>query len=123
MDAEGILHDLLAVLRGEVLGHPGLQVVAVAGVFPASRHHHHLVGRLDLGRHLGQLELDPLMLGDRLTESLSLLGVADRQLECALGDADAACGHVHPPHLDARHHLLEAAALLAAQHVRRRDAV
>jgi hypothetical protein len=30
MDAEGVLHDLLAVFRREVLGHPGFQVVPLA---------------------------------------------------------------------------------------------
>ena len=90
MDAEGVLHDLLAVFGGQVLGHAGLQVVAEAGILPAGRHHHHLVRRLDLRRHLGQLELDRLVLGDRLAEGLPLLDVGDGQLEGAQGDAAAA---------------------------------
>src|SRR5712691_510380 len=32
VDAEGVLDDFLAVLAGEVLGHPGLEVVALAGI-------------------------------------------------------------------------------------------
>ena len=40
-----------------------------------------------------------------------------RQLERALGDADAAGRDVDPADLDARHHLLEALALGAAQQV------
>jgi len=48
------------------------------------------VRRLDLRRHLGQLELDRLVLGDRLAEGLPLLDVGDGQLEGAQGDAAAA---------------------------------
>src|SRR3954465_5859635 len=35
VDAEGLLGDLGAVLRGEQLGHAGLDVVALAGVLEA----------------------------------------------------------------------------------------
>jgi len=63
--------------------HSGFQVVPVPGVFPAGGHHHHLVSCLDLGRHLGQLELDRLVLGDRLAEGMPPLRVVDGQLEGA----------------------------------------
>src|SRR4029450_4823631 len=36
VDPEGVLDDLGAVLRGEVLGHAGLEVVALAGVLLAA---------------------------------------------------------------------------------------
>jgi hypothetical protein len=45
------------------------------------------VRRLDLGGHLGELELDRLVLGDRLAEGLALLGVGDGQLEGPQRDA------------------------------------
>jgi hypothetical protein len=48
------------------------------------------VGGLDLGRHLGQLEQDRLVLGDRPSEGVPLLRVGDGQLERAEGDAAAA---------------------------------
>ena len=63
------------------------------------------------------------MLGDLAAERLPFLGVADRDVERPLGNADAARGDVHAADLDARHHLLEPAPLLAAEQVRRRDAV
>jgi hypothetical protein len=44
-------------------------------------------GGLDLGRHVGQHELDALELVDPLPELLALVGVAERLLERALGDA------------------------------------
>src|SRR3954454_5654741 len=81
VDAERVLDDLLAVLAGEVLGHPGLDVVALAGVLLARRHDHHRVGRLDLGGHLRKAELHGLVLRDRLAERLTLLRVADAELE------------------------------------------
>src|SRR5260370_34876949 len=38
VDPEGVLDDLLAVLAGQVLGHPGLQAVALAGALPPRGH-------------------------------------------------------------------------------------
>src|SRR3954471_23478906 len=37
VDAERVLHDLLAGLRGEQLRHPGLEVGALAGVLQGGR--------------------------------------------------------------------------------------
>ena len=73
---------------------------------------------LDLGRHVGELELDRLVLGDLLAEGLALLRVAQRQLERALGDAHAAGGDVHAADLERVHHLRE--ALVEARPPRRR---
>ena len=64
----------------------------------------------EAGAHLGELEGDRLVLGDRLAERLALLAVAQRQLERALGDADAAGGDVDPAELERVHHLPEALA-------------
>ena len=85
MDPEGVLDDLRAVLAGEVLRHPGLEVVALAGVLDPRGPDHHLVGGLDLGRHLGQPEQHRLVLGDLLAEGLPLLGVGDAELEGPVG--------------------------------------
>src|SRR3954453_16156127 len=94
MDAEGVLDDLLAVLRRQVLGHAGLEVVALAGVLLPRGHDHHLVGVLDLGRHLGDAEQHGLVLGDLLAERLPLLGVGGAQLEGAHRDAARPGGDV-----------------------------
>src|SRR5215210_3774141 len=123
VDSERLLDDLLAGLRREQLGHAGLEVRALAGVLHPGRLQREQARRLDLRRHVGELELDRLVLGDRLAEGLALLRVAQGQLERALGDPDAAGRDVDPAHLERVHHLDEAlveALLLAAEdHVRR----
>ena len=76
--------------------------------------------RLDLRGHVGELELDRLVLRDRLAERLALLRVAKAQLERALRQPDAARGDVRAPDLERVHHLREAgvqAGLLAAEDV------
>ncbi len=116
----------LPVSEAKQLRHPGLEVGALAGVLHPRRLAGQQAGRLDLGRHVGELELDRLVLGDRLAEGLALLAVAEGQLERALGDADAAGGDVDAADLERVHHLHEAlpdAGLLAAQHPLGRAAV
>src|SRR5215210_2960515 len=86
VDPERLLHDLLAGLGGEQLGHPGLEVGALAGVLQTRRLQRQQAGGLDLGAHVGELELDRLVLGDLAAEGLALLRVAQRELEGALGN-------------------------------------
>src|SRR6476620_4929238 len=119
VDAEALLDALLADLRGEQLRHPGLEVGALAGVLHPRRLAGEEAGGLDLGGHVGELEMDRLVLGDRLAEGLALLAVAEGELEGPLGDADAAGGDVDAADLERIHHLHEALAdsgLLAAEH-------
>ena len=125
MDLERVRRDARGGFRGNHLGHAGLDVVAGAGVLQACRVDHHRVCNLDVGSHLCQLERDRLVLEDRLTEGLALLGVLDRELERADRDTAAAGGYVDPAYLDAVHHLVEtlADALFASEHSRRRDLV
>jgi hypothetical protein len=97
---------------------PGLEVGALAGVLHARGLQRQQPRGLDLGGHVGELELDRLVLGDRLAERLALLRVAEPELERALGDADAAGGDVDPADLERVHHLREALVepgLLAAE--------
>src|SRR5882757_6726919 len=81
VDAERVLDVFLPRLRGEELGHPGLEVGALAGVLHPRRFAGDQAGRLQARRHVGELELDRLVLGDRLAEGLPLLAVFERQLE------------------------------------------
>ena len=74
-------------------------------------------------RHLAELELDRLVLADRLAEGLAHLGVLGGELERALGDADAARGDVDAAELQPARRLVEALALDAADQVVGRDAV
>src|SRR5215204_7771608 len=110
VDAEGLLDDLLAGLRREQLGHSGLYVRALARVLHASGLERQQPGGLDLGAHVGELELDRLVGRYRHAEGLALLRVAQGQLQGALGDAYAAGGHVDPADLERVHHLDEALA-------------
>src|SRR4051794_34648657 len=110
VDAEAFFDAVLAGLRSQELGHPGLEVEALAGVLHPRRFAGDEAGRLELGRHVGKLELDCLVGGDRLAEGLAFLAVAERELEGALADADAAGGDVHAADLERVHHLDEALA-------------
>src|SRR5213080_1339242 len=116
-DAHRLERDLLAGLGGEELGHARLDVHALAAVLHRGGLPGQEPGRLDLGRHVGELQLDRLVLADRLAERPSLLGIADGVLEGRLGDADGACGDVDASHLEPAHHLREAAALDAAHEI------
>src|SRR3954465_1760268 len=118
VDAEAFFDAVLAGLRGEELGHPGLEVGALAGVLHPRRFAGDEAGGLELGRHVGELELDRLVGGDRLAEGLPFLAVAEGELERPLADADAAGGDVDAADLERVHHLHEALAetgLLAAE--------
>src|SRR3954447_12168294 len=126
VDAQRLLDAEVAALGGEELRHAGLELRALAGVLHPGGAERHQARRVDLRRHVGELELDRLVLGDRLAERLALPGVLQRELERALGDADAARGDVHAPDLERVHHLREApaeAGLLAAEDVPGRAAV
>src|SRR5829696_1032338 len=100
VDAEGVLDDFLPRLRRVQLRHAGLEVRTLAGVLEPRRLEGEQARGLDLGRHVGQLELDRLVLGDLPAEGLALLRVAQGQLERALCDTDAPCGDVDPAHLE-----------------------
>src|SRR5581483_684196 len=92
VDAKRLLGVRLGRLRGEQLRHPGLEVGPLAGVLHAGRFEGQQASRLEPGAHLGELEGDRLVLGDRLAERLALLAVAQREPHPALGDADPARG-------------------------------
>ena len=68
-------------------------------------------------RHVGQLDLNRLVLRDRLAEGLALLRVLDGFLERGARDAQAARRHVEPLGLEPGHHLLESLPLLAADQI------
>src|SRR3989442_1342047 len=66
-------------------------------------------------RHLAQLELNRLVLADRLAEGVPLLRIPDRLVERRLGDADPPRRDVDPSELEPADRLLEAAAFVADQ--------
>ena len=72
---------------------------------------------LDLRRHLGEFDLNGLMLRNRLSESVPLLRVFDRILEGRARDAQSARCHVEPLGFEPGHHLFETLALGAADEI------
>src|SRR5436190_8746732 len=122
-DAHRLLRAEDAGFRAGELGHRRLEVAALAAVEHSRRALDQLLRTLDLRRHVGELQLDRLVLPDRLAESAALLRVAKRHLERALGDAGAARGDVDAAELEAAGSLHEALALDAAEQVLLRHAV
>jgi hypothetical protein len=59
-------------------------------------------GGLDLGGHVGELELDSLEFADRMPECGPLARVAERLFVGGLGDADGAGRNVDPAGLQSR---------------------
>src|SRR5579883_2502037 len=116
-DAHGLEGDLLADLGGEELRHARLEVAALAAVLHRGRLADEEPRRLDLGGHVGELELDRLVLADGLAERPALLRVADGVLEGRLRHTDRAGGDVDAPDLEAGERDLEPQALPAADQV------
>ncbi len=102
-------------LGREDLGHAGLHVGAAAFVPQVRRPVGEQPGRLDLRRHVGELQLHRLEAPDRLAERLSLSRVPQRLRVRLLGHADRAGRDVNPADLQRGQHLLQAAPLLAAK--------
>ena len=116
-DAHGLLGAALTGLGGVELCHAGLDVGTLARILLLGGGEDQVLRGLDASRHVGELLLDQLVMTNRLAEGGALLGVLERQFECAQRDAETTRGNVDAPRLDARHHLVEALAdhLFAAQ--------
>src|ERR1700689_3584743 len=87
VDAEALPHAEPTRPRNEQLRHARLQVRAIARVLQARGALSQQACRFDLRAHVSELELDRLVLCDRLAERPALLRVAQRQLKRALRDA------------------------------------
>src|SRR6185437_5441891 len=74
-------------------------------------------------RHVRELQLDRLMIADRLAEGLATLGVARRERERALRDADPPRRDVDAAELEPARGLVEALAFPLADQIVRRDAI
>ena len=80
-------------------------------------------GGVRLQLHVGDLELDRLVVADRLAEGVALLRVLDRLVDAALGEADGQGGDGDPALVEDPQELGEAPAPLAEQVRRRHPAV
>ena len=108
---------------GEIFGHAGLHVAAFAAVEGARRIERQQPRGPRARRHLAELELDRLMLADRLAEGLADLGVFARKLERAFGNADAARGDIDASEFEPARRLEEALAFDAADQMIGRNAI
>src|SRR6202012_5495364 len=86
MDPQRLLDTEAPGLRREQLRHPRLDIRALARVLQARRAPGQQPRRLDLGSHVGELELNRLVLSDRLSKAPSLLWVDQPQLPRPRGD-------------------------------------
>jgi len=120
-DPHRLEHHLGGGLAGEELCHAGLDVAALAAIFLRRGGIDEEARCLDLRRHVGQLDLDRLVLGDRLAESDPLLSVPDRLLKGGPGEPEPARSQIDALGLEPGHHVLEPEALDAADQVRRRN--
>ena len=68
---------------------PGLDVGALARLLALGRVAREQARRLELRRHVGELQLDRLVLGDRLAHRAPLLRVRERGVERGARHADA----------------------------------
>ena len=110
-------------LGGEVLRHAGLHVAALAAVEGGGGIEREQARGARARRHLAELELDRLVLADRLAEGLAHLRVLGRELQRAFGDADAARGDVDAAELEPAGRLVEALPLDPADQVVGRNAI
>ena len=66
MELQRLVADVEAGVGGEALGHGAMQRrVGIAGVEARGGATHHQPRRLEFGRHVGELELQRLELGER----------------------------------------------------------
>src|SRR5215207_3312038 len=110
VDLDGLLGGAHGEPAGLELGLGGGEAEGLAGVLLEGG----LVGEqargLDLGRHVGELGLDRLVLGDRLAEGDPLLGVAQSLVQSPLGEAEAHGGDTDATAVERLQELAEALA-------------
>ena len=91
-----------------VHGHKaGFKIAALAAVFFRRCRVDQQPGGFDLRRHVGELDLNGLMLRDRFAKGVTLLRVLDRFFKRRPRDAETTRRDIEPLRLKTRHHLLE----------------
>ena len=104
-----------AVSLAKSLAMPGLDVAAQALRLALRRVLGEQPRRLEPGRHVGQLELDRLVLADRLAHGLALLCIGERGVEGGPRHADGTRRDVDAAHLEHAEDLGQAATGRADQ--------
>ena len=113
VDLHGVVGDLQRDVRGVHLRHGGLHAVRRVLLLQLRRGVDEEPGAAQLGCHICQLEGDALLGRDGLAELDALLGIAQRVLKRALGDAQRLRGDADASAVQRGHGNLEALALLA----------
>src|SRR5262245_47953946 len=93
---------------GEILRHASFHVAPLTAVKRRRSVEHQKTRGASPRRHFTQLELDRLMLADRLAKGLAGLRVVGRQLQRTFGDADTSRGDVDATELKTARCLIEA---------------
>src|SRR5207247_9966393 len=93
-DSHRLEGALLSGLGREQLRHSRLKVAALAAVFFLGRRVNQQSRRFDLCSHVGELQLNRLMLADGLSESAALLRILDRIIERSSPDSKTTRGTV-----------------------------
>ncbi len=119
MDAQRVVDDRQARLAGEELGHAAQHVGAGAGVPGACGLGREQAGSDEPGRHVGEAQLDRLVLVDRHPEGPPFGGVAPGLGEGAGGEADGARGDGDAAELEPVEELAEAGARASAEEIGR----
>src|SRR5687768_10509576 len=114
-------HRLEAVLQRrlgrEKLRHAGFEIAAPAGVIGVRRRLHQQPRGFGARRHVGELQLDRLVLGDRFAEGPAKLRVPQRLLQTRAREPCTTRRDVGAPELEPVQHLLESAPFRAADQV------
>src|SRR5258708_3762749 len=115
VNAHRVERNLHRALGREQLGHARLHIASLAGLEPLGGVQDELPRGGHLGRHVGQVVADRLVLPDRLSEALPLLGVPQRVVQRGVGAPQRPRGALDAAGLQTLHHLREALALDTAQ--------
>src|SRR5260221_3284833 len=115
MNAHRFERDFLAHLGGKEFSHASFQVAALAPVLFLRGLLEQETRRLYPGRHIRQLELDGLVLGNRLAKRGALLRVLDGVVKCRLGHTYSSRRYVDTPDLQSAHNVFKPLAFAATK--------
>src|SRR5258708_27827359 len=115
MNAHRFERDFLAHLGGKEFGHASFQVAALTPILFLRGLLEQETRRLYPGRDIGQLELDVMVLGNRLAKGVALLRVLDRVVKCRLGHTYSSRRYVDTSDLQSAHNVLKPLAFAATK--------
>ena len=117
MNAHSLDRILKCGFTGKIFCHTGFHVASLAAIKRRRSVKHEKTCGASPRRHLTQLELDRLMLADRLAEGPARLRVVCGQFQRSFGNADTPCGDVDATELKATRRLVKSLPFDAANQV------